>query len=82
MDIQIYNFHKKKVSRKYYNMRILFGGISIRGKDHIKSKLNKRPYTVFNENYFATSMTFAKPLKAPFSATDSRPGIVVVVNCV
>ena len=62
-------------------MRILFGGIFIRVKDHIKSKLNKRPYMVFYENCFATSMTFAKPLKAPFSATDSRPG-VVVVNCV
>ena len=66
-------------------MRILFGDIFIRVKGHIWSKLNKRPYMVFNKNCFVTSMTFAKPLKTPFSATDSRLGVgivVVVTNCV
>ena len=40
---------------------------------------------VFTKNCFVTLMTFAKPLKTSFSATDSRLGVgivVVVTNCV
>ena len=35
MDTYYTNFYKKKVSRKYYNMKILFGDIFIREKGHI-----------------------------------------------